>query len=194
MVKAQVQPGLFDAPLGMPRGFAYRAGLIGPAEERTLVERVAALPFKAFEFHGHLGKRRVVSFGWRYQFSGGGGLTRAEDIPAFLLPLRVRAAAVAGVDPEAFAHVLVTEYSPGAGIGWHRDRPEFGVVSGVSLLSACDIRLRRKAGQRWERRAFTAEPRSAYVLSGEVRDAWQHSIAAVETLRYSVTFRTLREP
>jgi len=190
MPHAQPQPGLFDEPGGLPEGFAYRAELITPAEERALVGRIAGLPFRAFEFHGHLGKRRVVSFGWRYDF-GAGGLQPAAPIPDFLLPLRARAAAVAGLDPDAFAHVLATEYAAGAGIGWHRDRPEFGVVAGVSLLSPCVIRLRRKDGARWRRRSFTAEPRSAYVFAGEARAEWQHSIAAVEALRYSVTFRTL---
>jgi alkylated DNA repair dioxygenase AlkB len=146
---------------------------------------------KPFEFRGFLGKRRVASFGWRYDFNGR-GLERAGEIPPYLHDLRESAAALAGAPPEALEHVLVTEYQPGAAIGWHRDRAEFGDVVGVSLLSPCLFRLRRRSGAGWERAAFTAEPRSAYLLSGPARYEWEHSIPPVEALRWSVTFRRLR--
>ncbi len=89
-------------------------------------------------------------------------------------------------------HALITEYGPGAAIGWHRDKGVFSDVIGVSLLSPCTFRLRRRVGSSWERYSLIAEPRSAYLLRGEARTAWEHSIPAVETLRYSVTFRSLR--
>jgi alkylated DNA repair dioxygenase AlkB len=147
--------------------------------------------FESFLFQGFTGKRRVVSFGWRYDFNEH-ALLQADDIPPFLLPLRERAAAFAGLEPSAFQHVLITEYSAGAGIGWHRDRPVFDEVVGISLLSACDFRFRLKAGDKWERAKVLAAPRSVYLLSGPSRTAWEHSIPEVDGLRYSVTFRNFR--
>ena len=176
----------------LPEGFRYRAELIAPAEEDALLEEVRGLPFREFEFHGYTGRRRVVSFGWHYDFSAR-LLRRADDIPAFLLALRPAAAAFAGMEPEALQHVLVTEYGPGAAIGWHRDKAVFGEVVGISLLAPCTFRLRRSVGERWERVNLVAAPRSAYLLSGPARTAWEHSIPPVDALRYSVTFRNLRE-
>jgi alkylated DNA repair dioxygenase AlkB len=174
-----------------PEGFLYQPEVLPADEERALVEHVRTLPLKEFEFHGYVGKRRVLSYGWHYDF-GERTLTQTEKIPDFLLPLRDRAAAFAGVAPEDLPHALVTEYGPGATIGWHKDKGVFGDVIGVSLLSPCVFRLRRKAGDRWERYSVTAEPRSAYLLRGPSRTVWEHSIPAVDDLRYSVTFRTLK--
>jgi alkylated DNA repair dioxygenase AlkB len=176
----------------LPEGFRYESELIGPADEAALLAFLQELSFRDFEFHGYTGKRRVVSFGWHYDFSGR-RLRKADDIPEFLLPLRRVAAAFAGLEPEELQHVLITEYGPGAGIGWHRDKSVFGETVGVSLLSPCVLRLRRKAGEKkWERANVEAEPRSAYFLSGPARSEWEHSIPAVDVLRYSVTFRNLR--
>lgn len=174
-----------------PEGFRYQADVLPAEEERELVERIGGLPLKEFEFHGYVGKRRVVSYGWHYDF-GERKLTQTEEIPAFLLPLRDRAAVFAEVAPEELAHALVTEYGPGAAIGWHRDKGVFGDVIGISLLAPCVFRLRRKAGAKWERYSLTAEPRSAYLLRGPSRTEWEHSIPDVDALRYSVTFRSLR--
>ncbi len=175
-----------------PEGFRYEPELIGPREEAALLARVGGLPFREFEFHGYTGRRRVVSFGWHYDFTAR-HLRAADPVPDFLLPLRHAAAAFAGLEPEELKHVLVTEYGAGAGIGWHRDKAVFGETVGVSLLSPCVLRLRRKAGERrWERVNLTAAPRSAYLLSGPARDAWEHSIPPVGAPRYSVTFRNLR--
>jgi alkylated DNA repair dioxygenase AlkB len=170
----------------------YVPRLISPGEERALLDKLPALPFKEFEFHGFLGKRRTVSFGWHYDFNGG-GLKQARLLPEFLLPLREQAAQFAGVEPSALEHALLIEYKPGAGIGWHRDRPQFGDVIGISLRAPCTFRLRHKTGSGWERRSLTAEPRSAYLLRGASRTEWEHSIPHLETLRYSVTFRTLHK-
>ena len=203
--------GKTNAP---PQGLRYQSELIDPSEEAALLPRVRELPFKEFEFHGYLGKRRVVSFGWHYEFSGSGRLRKADDIPDFLLELRTRAAEFAQMKPEALQHVLVIEYGPGAGIGWHRDKPVFGEVVGISLLAPCVLRFRRKIDPRgqkangkkgkakprgtriranWERFNLEAEPRSAYHLSGPARSEWEHSISSVEQLRYSVTFRNVHE-
>jgi alkylated DNA repair dioxygenase AlkB len=177
----------------IPEGFRYKPELIGSADGAALLAHVRELPFREFEFHGYTGKRRVVSFGWHYDFSGR-QLRKAEDIPDFLLALRHAAATFGGMESEELQHVLVTEYGPGAGIGWHRDKAVFGKTVGVSLLSPCVLRLRRKVGERkWERASVVAEPRSAYLLSGPAREVWEHSIPPVDALRYSVTFRNLCE-
>jgi len=176
----------------LPDGFRYRRELISAAEEATLVERMRELPFREFEFHGYLGKRRVVSFGWRYDFSGR-QLRKADDMPDFLQALRPQAAAFAELPPDSLQHVLVTEYAPGAGIGWHRDKDMFDEIVGISLLAPCIFRLRRKVGGTWERANIVAEPRSAYLMSGLARSEWEHSIPPVGALRYSITFSNLRE-
>lgn len=190
MTVALKQRDLFERKVELPQGMRYAAELVSADEEQALLSELRALPFKEFEFHGFLGKRRVVSFGWRYDFNGG-GLQEASDIPQFLLPVRQRAAHFAGLEALSLVHALLIEYAPGAGIGWHRDRPTFDDVIGISLLSPCTFRLRRKAGARWERRSFTAEPRSAYLLRGPSRTEWEHSIPPLETLRYSITFRSM---
>jgi alkylated DNA repair dioxygenase AlkB len=115
-------------------------------------------------------------------------------MPGFLLPLRERAAAFAGLAPEDLQQSLVTRYGVGAGIGWHRDRPVFEQVVGISLGSACELRFRRREGVRFRRFSLQARPRSAYLLRGEIRHEWEHGIAPVASLRYSVTFRSRRSP
>ena len=182
-------PGPGPGP-ALPDGFKYAPDLLGPADEAALLAHVRELPFRDFEFHGYTGRRRVVSFGWHYDFAER-RLRKADDIPAFLLALREPAAAFAGLAPAALQHALVTEYAPGAGIGWHRDKAVFGEVVGISLLSPCVFRLRRAAGEGWERVNVPAEPRSAYLLSGPSRTEWEHSVPPVGALRYSVTFRNL---
>lgn len=186
------QPTLFDAaPSRLPAGFRYQPDLITPDEEAEILRDVKVLPFRSFEFHGYVGKRRVISFGWRYDFNDR-ELQKADDIPEFLAPLRERVAAFAGIAAAELRHALVTEYEPGAAIGWHRDKDVFGDVIGVSLLSACNFRLRKKVGTGWERASITAVPRSVYLLRGPSRTEWEHSIPAVDGLRYSITFRSMR--
>ena len=187
------QLNLFGGSRTFPDGFRYAPDVLGEQEERALLANVRALPFREFEFQGFVGKRRVVSFGWRYDFNEH-ALREADPIPDFLHALREQAARFAGLDAAGLAQALVTEYGPGAAIGWHRDRPVFGDVVGVSLLAPCTFRLRRKSGERWERLSLTAEPRSAYLLSGEARTGWEHSIPPVDAERYSITFRSLRSP
>lgn len=186
------QSDLFENEAAGPEGLGYQPDLITPEEEQALLARMAELPFRPFEFQGFLGKRQTVSFGWSYRFDGS-GLAPAEPIPAWLLRVRAKAAKFAGLQPEAIEHALLIEYGLGAGLGWHRDRPVFGDVVGISLLSAAPLRFRRKAGEKWERFTLMPEPRSAYLLRGPARSEWEHSIPPVETLRYSITFRTLKK-
>lgn len=150
-----------------------------------------ALPFKPFDFHGHLGNRRIVSYGYGYDY-GREALRPSEPMPGFLTPLSHIASRFSGIPADDLEQALVTEYAPGAGIGWHRDKPMFERVVALSFLAPCNLRLRRKAGDRWERRTVTIAPRSGYLLSGIVREEWEHSILPMEQLRYSVTFRSFR--
>jgi alkylated DNA repair dioxygenase AlkB len=185
----QSQLSLFEAPADLPQGMRYRPDLISPEEEAGLVSYIETLPLKPFEFAGGFrGNRRVLPFGWRYDYNEQ-KLNETSAIPEALLPLRQKAAAFAGHPPEAFQQALVTEYAPGAGIGWHKDKAMFGDIVGISLLVPCKFRLRRRKGDGWERASLDAAPRSAYMLSGESRTVWEHSIPPLDELRYSVTFR-----
>lgn len=183
------QGDLFAEP--GPPGFRYQPELIGVEEEAELVARLERLPFQPFDFHGHLANRRVVGFGLRYDY-GSRDVVEAPPAPDWLIPLRDRAAAFIGQPGDALAHVLINEYRPGAGVGWHRDKANFDEVVAVSLLSPCDLRFRRRDGERWDRWTTVVEPRSIYLLSGLARREWEHSVPPVAEHRYSITFRTLR--
>ncbi|HWN18657.1 MAG TPA: alpha-ketoglutarate-dependent dioxygenase AlkB [Gemmatimonadales bacterium] len=176
----------------LPQGFKYSSEAISPGEEQGLLERIRELPLAEFQFHGFTAKRRVISYGWNYDFEAR-EVREVEAIPSWLLPLRERAAAFAGILPDQLQQALVMEYDVGAAIGWHRDKAVFGDVIGVSLLSACRFRLRRKVGAKWERASLVADARSAYLLRGPARTEWEHSIPGVDALRYSVTFRSFSE-
>jgi alkylated DNA repair dioxygenase AlkB len=174
-----------------PPGFVYRPDFVSEAEERELVAAVGAIEFSDVRMRGAVARRRTAHFGWRYGYETW-RIEPGPPIPEFLLPLRARAAALAGVTADELVEVLVTEYRPAAGIGWHRDAPMFGVVAGISLLGACRFRFERGTGAERDTRAAALAPRSAYLLTGEARYAWRHSIPPTKELRYSVTFRTLR--
>jgi len=189
-----MQADLFDLGPHRPAGLDYRDDLITAADEATLIEAFTALPFAPFQFHGHEGLRRVVALGSRYDYARG-AVASADPIPAWLTPLKDRAAAFAGLDSAELAQALITEYHPGAPIGWHRDRPVYGRIVGVSLGSACVFRFRRaRPAGGWDRFAQPLRPRSAYSLDGDARWTWEHSIAPATTPRWSITFRTLRNP
>jgi alkylated DNA repair dioxygenase AlkB len=177
--------------LEAPEGFRYRLDFLDVDEERDLVAHIRPLPVTPFDFHGYLANRRVISYGWRYSYDDR-TLQPADALPDFLLPVREKAAAFAGLTVMELPHALVTEYRPGTPIGWHRDKSVFGDVIGISLLSPCTFRFRRKSGSAWERYSFTAAPRSAYLLRGPSRTVWEHSIPEVTELRYSITFRSLK--
>jgi alkylated DNA repair dioxygenase AlkB len=174
-----------------PAGFRYAPDLFSPAAEQAFVAQFETLPFKPFEFHGYQGNRRIVSYGYRYDYAG--RMLRASDpMPDFLAPLRDFASRFSGIAADRLEQALVTEYAPGAAIGWHRDKPMFDDVVALSFLAPCVLRLRLKDGEKWKRHAVPVAPRSGYLLHGAVRTDWEHSITPMETLRYSVTFRSFR--
>ena len=174
-----------------PEGFHYQTEFVTTREEQTLVEHIRPIGFSEIRMRGVTARRRVRQFGWRYSFETY-RLSEGPRIPDFLEPLQRRAAVLVGVEADALSEALITEYPPGATIGWHRDAPVFGIVIGISLLSPCTFRFRRGPGTGEKPLSVVLEPRSVYVLDGEARRNWQHSIPATKSLRYSVTFRTLR--
>jgi DNA oxidative demethylase len=175
-----------------PEGLAYRPDFVSPREERDLLAAIEQLDFREIRMRGQTARRTARHFGFDYDYERYGRLVPGDPLPDWLISLRERCAGLAKLEPDELAQALVQRYPPGATIGWHRDAPMFGTVVGVSLASACRMRFQRGRGQ--ERRTFEVElePRSAYVLAGAARNAWQHSIPPTKSLRYSVTFRTLR--
>ena len=193
MRAAPVTPDLFGAP-SLPAGLEYRPGFLDNDHESALLGEFASLPFREAPFRQYVARRRVVRFG-HDGYAATGELQDGGPWPAWLVDLARKAGAVAQVDHRAFVHALVTEYRPGTPIGWHRDKPDYGTVVGISLASACRMRF-RPYDNRHERAAVVAlelAPRSLYVMRGDIRWRWQHQIPPVKALRYSVTFRTRAE-
>ena len=184
------QADLFAEP--MLAGIEYRSDFISRDEEAALIAQLNAMDLAPFRFHGWTGNRRTQSFGWRYDFDDA-SFTATEPIPEWLAPLRDKAAELAGVGPEDIAHALLARYDPGAGIGWHKDRSVFDLVVGISLNSPATLRFRRRTPGGFSRFSLPVEPRSAYLLSGDARHEWEHSIVPRETLRFSITFRTMSD-
>jgi len=185
------QLALFPPTTDSPEGLRYAPEFVSPAIEQELIGQISALPLKPFQFGAYEGKRRVASFGFRYDYTLR-RLQDAEPIQAWLGPLIAMAEAFGGPSTH-IAQVLCTEYDVGVGIGWHRDKPQFDRVFGLSLGSPCKFRFRRKVGEKWQRYTLNAEPRSLCMISGESRRIWEHSIPAVEAPRYSITFRTMAD-
>lgn len=184
------QTALFPELVSGPAGFRYQAEFLERDEELALVRWIESLPLKPFEFRGYLGNRRVTSFGLKYDYNRQ-TIDAASPVPELLAPIIARAALWSGHDVSEIRQAMVTEYAPGAPIGWHKDRPQFADVMGISLLAPARFRLRRRIKDGWERKTITLAPRSIYLMSGEVRNAWQHSIPPLTELRYSITLRTL---
>jgi DNA oxidative demethylase len=181
---------LFEMPL--IAGLRYEQEVIGKDEERVLIERLSHLGLTPFRFHGWIGNRKTQTFGWRYDFDDA-SFAPADPVPQWLDSLRATAAEFAGVAPADFVHVLLARYDPGAGIGWHRDRDLFDKVVGVSLNTPATLRFRQRGGGGFKRATLEVAPRSAYLVSGEARYDWEHSIAPGQALRFSITFRTLSQ-
>jgi alkylated DNA repair protein (DNA oxidative demethylase) len=190
MTLIAAQPDLF----GEPRlaGLSQAGAFVTPEEEQMLIASIEAAELAPFRFHGWLGKRLTASYGWRYDFDDA-SFAPAEAIPDWLLPLRVKAARFACREPGELVQALLIRYDPGAGIGWHRDRPVFEHVLGISLGAPATMRFRRRRPGGFDRASVFLAPRSIYHLTGEARHQWEHSIAAMEVTRWSITFRSLSE-
>jgi DNA oxidative demethylase len=191
LVTATAEGYLSPVREGAPSGLVFEPELIDEAGERRLLAGFAALDFRPVVIRGQTSRRTAAHFGLRYGYENR-KLSPGEPMPELLLPLRERAAALAGVEPEALMQALVQRYPEGATIGWHRDSPPFERIVGISLLGTARLRFRRGRVRDWETWSIDATPRSAYVLTGEARSEWEHSIPAAKELRYSVTFRDLR--
>lgn len=190
---ARRQPALFETTPTLPEGFRYQLDFLSVPEEQQLLSDIATVTFNEMRMRGVVARRRVAHYGWNYSFESF-RISPGPEPPAFLLPLRARAAAFAGLADEALAEALIMQYPPGATIGWHRDAPPFGVVIGISLAAPCTFKLRRESDEGRETITLDLQPRSLYVLDGPARTQWQHSITPTKALRYSITFRSLRKP
>ncbi len=186
-------PYLFELSQDLPDGFLYMQDLLTVKEEHDLLKEIQNLTFEEFIFHGYSAKRKVIHWGWFYDFQDG-NLKKADPIPEFLLPARVKAAHLADLKPSALTQALVTEYPVGSLINWQRDAPAFETIVGISLLSPCEFRLKPYRREKATKKILKihVEPRSGYVLAGKARNDYQHSTAPVKEVRYSITFRTLR--
>ncbi|WFU68205.1 MULTISPECIES: alpha-ketoglutarate-dependent dioxygenase AlkB [Bradyrhizobium] len=182
---------MFDAPAAGPAGLRYAPDFISKATEGELIRHIRALPLAPFQFGQFEGKRRVASFGYRYDYASR-RLECAEPIPSWLNGIVAAIQSFGGVSTE-IGQILCTEYDCGVGIGWHRDKPHFDRIFGLSLGSACKFRFRRRTENGWERFTLDAAPRSLYLMAGDARQIWEHSIPPVEAPRYSITFRTMVE-
>jgi len=184
------QSDLFERPV--LAGLAQAEAFVTKSEEKALIASIDRLELSPFRFHGWLGKRLTASFGWRYDFDDA-SFARTDSIPKWLLPLRERVAQFAHLSPDELVQALLIRYDPGAGIGWHRDRPVFEHVIGVSLGAPATMRFRRRKPGGFDRASAALPPRSIYHLSGEARHQWEHSIAEMAVTRWSITFRSLSE-
>ena len=180
---------LFGTPV-LP-GLSSRDDLLTRAEEQALIERIDGTALSPFRFQGWTGKRLTSSYGWSYDFDAS-RLQHGDPLPDWLLPIRDRAAVFAGLRAADLVQALLIRYDPGAGIGWHKDRPAFEHVVGISLGAPATMRFRRRVGPGFERASAALPPRGAYHIIGEARDGWEHSINEMEQARWSVTFRSLR--
>jgi alkylated DNA repair dioxygenase AlkB len=192
-LRPPLQPDLFGAIDDLPEGFRYEEGFLTQEEEAALLAAIQSLPLEHAKYKDYSARRRVASFGGRFDYSNN-ELLPAERMPEWLVPLRARAAAWARLSGDQIDHALVAEYAPGTPLGWHRDVPDFEAVVGVSLAGWCRFRFRRYPPGKPARAEITLDvaPRSIYTLQGESRWRWQHSVSPTKELRYSITFRTLK--
>lgn len=172
-------------------GLDLLGDFLGVEEENHLIARINAEALTPFQFQQWQAKRLTRSYGYSYDFQRA-TLGPVELMPAWLAPVRDRAALSIGLRPSDLVQALLIYYRPGAGIGWHRDRPVFEHVVGISLGSAAHLRMRRRTGSKFERAAVPLERRSLYHLHGIARDEWEHSLAPIALDRWSITFRSLR--
>lgn len=185
---AGTEPDLFGR--SAITGLTLSGDFISATEEPALTRHIDGAGLSPFRFQGWLGKRLTRSYGSGYDFDAG-RLAVSEPIPDWLESTRDRAAGFAGLDPAELTQALLTRYDPGAGIGWHRDRPFYEHVIGISLGAPATLRFRRKSAKGFERIGIVLPSRSIYHLSGEARHLWEHGIAEMAQTRWSITFRSL---
>jgi alkylated DNA repair dioxygenase AlkB len=185
------QAQLFAASPAGPPGFAYAPQFLSLAQEAQLLEVIRTLPFEEAQYKEWRARRRIVSFGGRYDFTHQ-ELIQAPPIPEFLLPLRAQVAEWAEIPEQRIQHAMIAEYRPATPLGWHRDVPQFEDVLGVSLLGHARLRFRPWPPADRQRATWKVdlEPRSAYLMRGAARWQWQHAVSPTRELRYSITFRT----
>jgi alkylated DNA repair dioxygenase AlkB len=178
-----------------PPGFELSFDFITRDEERFLCERIRQTELHTFMFHGFEAKRRVASFGHDYSFDQR-KLAQGRPVPPEFGFLTERIALKLGIAASELEELLITEYPVGAVINWHRDAPPFDIITGVSLASDCTFRLRPYDKSIRGKGSTISVPlprRSLYIMQGESREQWEHSIPALRQVRYSVTVRTLRK-
>jgi DNA oxidative demethylase len=185
-----LQSDLFGQPT-LP-GLRYQDDLLSESEENGLIRDIDAENLSPFRFQQWTGKRMTETYGWRYDFVDG-KFGRAQPLPEFLLPIRERAAAFARLPASDLEQAILIRYDVGAGIGWHRDRPVFEHIIGISLGSPAPLRFRRRLENGFSRMTVSLARRSIYLLSGAARHDWEHSIDPLAAPRWSITFRTLSE-
>lgn len=199
MKKTKSQQSLFKESVSpsLPAGFSFWPDFISLAEERELKEAISKIEFSEIEMHGVVARRRAAHFGLRYSYASK-KISEGPPIPDFLLPARARFAEKLGIAPEGFPQALINEYTAGSAIGWHIDGPVYEIIAGFSIVGDCTFKLRplaenkKESDEKQKGISFLQPARSAYVMSGDVRWHWQHSIPPTKALRYSVTFRTLK--
>jgi alkylated DNA repair dioxygenase AlkB len=190
------QATLFDVAQDLPHGLVYQQDFLTRDEEQSLLGEIREVPLREARFREYFAKRRVAHFHGSEETpaydDGGADSFSSGPLPPFLMNLRDKVARWIGVTPSSFVHALVSEYRPGTPIGWHRDKPVYGIVVGISLAGWGRMRF-RPLDARSDRQAVVAldlAPRSAYVMRDVIRWQWQHSMLPTKALRYSVTFRT----
>ena len=121
---------LFDAaapPARLPEGFCHEDGFLAEDEERGLIQLLDSMPFEPAVYKGYLARRKVVSYGGRFDYDSNELLPAAALAPA-LMPLRERVAAWMGVAPKELVHALLARYEPGTPLGWHRDVQRWSIT------------------------------------------------------------------
>jgi len=195
MNRAPRQAGLFGTEQTLPQGLVYQPDFLTPDEEDALLAAIAPLPLREAKFREYYAKRRVAHFHEgadtpAYDDGGADSFT-SGPLPPFLVELRAKVASRLQLTPQAFVHALVSQYTPGTPIGWHRDKPVYGIVAGISLAGVGRMRWRPYAHQDAQHTfALDLAPRSLYVMRGPIRWQWQHSMPPMKELRYSITLRT----
>src|SRR3954471_18893974 len=183
---------LFPIGPDFPPGFTYHPDFLDIDEETVLYKEISKVELHNFKFQGFKANRKVASFGYDYSFDNG-SLTKGKDIPPVFNYIINKVSNYISTQPNDFSELLVTEYPVGSVINWHRDAPPFDVIAGISLLSDCVFRFRPYDKKQQNRKAiisFPLERRSLYVINGESRTTWEHSIPAIKQNRFSITLRT----